>query len=546
MKINYRKSIIRIISLIIIILLIGIFIISCNESKSDDCEDDCLLEVADINITDIEKKELIKDEPIKVYLFFHHDCTLCDSLKQDLKNNIKDKLDLNINLITYDYNESLNDLSRIEEESGIKIVGSPILIIGKYILSGENEIKQKYVNAIIETAKTPVGFRQDWIEECTDDCQLEVVEATNNNSKLIYDEPVKLYYFYEEGCDYCYKLKQILQNEFTDKTDIKLDMKILDITKEIPKIEALRKKTGQDITGSPILIVGKYIMSGKTYINDHYNEYIYNVANTKPSKRVDLLKNLEEAKVNLPGLLFVITMGLADGINPCAFATIIFLISYLAYAKKTKRETLIIGSIYTGAVFITYFLVGFVFYGALSSFITSTSYRLISTIIKIVSIALVSVLAIVTLGDFIKALRGKAGEMTLTLSGKMKQRIHSIIRNKLKLRGIIISSLIIGIVVSFFELACTGQVYLPTILYIVNDESTGFISRSYGYLQLLIYNIAFIMPLLIIFLISYFGVSSKALQNILQKHTATIKFLLFLLFAGLTVYMVLAYFIFIP
>ena len=51
--------------------------------------------------------------------------------------------------------------------------------------------------------------------------------------------------------------------------------------------------------------------------------------------------------------------GLIDGVNPCAFATIIFLISMLAFLVQGKREMLTIGFGFTFAVFgiKTYFFV---------------------------------------------------------------------------------------------------------------------------------------------------------------------------------------------
>jgi hypothetical protein len=70
--------------------------------------------------------------------------------------------------------------------------------------------------------------------------------------------------------------------------------------------------------------------------------------------------------------------------------------------------------------------------------------------------------------------------------------------------------------------------------------------RFIALMKLLVYNIAFIIPLVAIFLISYFGVTSNALQKFLQKNTALIKFLLLLLFVGLSVYMILYYFVFVP
>ncbi|MGF1655598.1 MAG: hypothetical protein ACFCU3_01325 [Verrucomicrobiales bacterium] len=54
----------------------------------------------------------------------------------------------------------------------------------------------------------------------------------------------------------------------------------------------------------------------------------------------------------------VVAAGLLDGLNPCAFATIIFLLSYLQVARKSGREILQIGVAYILGVFCTYFALG--------------------------------------------------------------------------------------------------------------------------------------------------------------------------------------------
>jgi hypothetical protein len=54
----------------------------------------------------------------------------------------------------------------------------------------------------------------------------------------------------------------------------------------------------------------------------------------------------------------VLGAGLADGVNPCAFATIIFFLSYLQVARRTPREMLMVGAAFIFAVFLAYFLAG--------------------------------------------------------------------------------------------------------------------------------------------------------------------------------------------
>ncbi|MBR3732569.1 MAG: hypothetical protein IKN25_07945 [Spirochaetales bacterium] len=54
--------------------------------------------------------------------------------------------------------------------------------------------------------------------------------------------------------------------------------------------------------------------------------------------------------------------------------------------------------------------------------------------------------------------------------------------------------------------------------------------RSFGMFLLLIYNIGFIIPLLLVFILVYAGVSSKKLGDFFGKHLDIVKLLFFFLF----------------
>lgn len=96
-------------------------------------------------------------------------------------------------------------------------------------------------------------------------------------------------------------------------------------------------------------------------------------------------------------------------------------------------------------------------------------------------------------------------------------------------RGLLIGSLSVGFLVSILESLCTGQVYLPTIVFMT--RAPGMQPAAIGYL--LQYNMMFIVPLLTILAMTYFGVRSEALGNILHKPVALAKFGVAGLFAGL-------------
>ncbi|MGC9322902.1 MAG: cytochrome c biogenesis CcdA family protein, partial [Kosmotogaceae bacterium] len=58
------------------------------------------------------------------------------------------------------------------------------------------------------------------------------------------------------------------------------------------------------------------------------------------------------------GFLVVLGAGLIDGINPCAFVVLIFLVSYLYYVGRGRNEILIAGIFFAVGIFAAYLAMG--------------------------------------------------------------------------------------------------------------------------------------------------------------------------------------------
>jgi cytochrome c biogenesis protein CcdA len=54
-----------------------------------------------------------------------------------------------------------------------------------------------------------------------------------------------------------------------------------------------------------------------------------------------------------------------------------------------------------------------------------------------------------------------------------------------------------------------------------------------------VYNLGFIIPLVIVFIVTYSGISSKKITKLFQKRMGVVKLLLAALFIALALYMVL-------
>ena len=217
------------------------------------------------------------------------------------------------------------------------------------------------------------------------------------------------------------------------------------------------------------------------------------------------------------GWLAVVLAGLVDGLNPCAFATIIFFVSYLSLSGKKGKQILITGASFTIGVFIAYLLVGLGFYKVLDLISGWTS--IISKIVYIFTAALCLVLAVLSIRDFIKVRQGDLNDMALKLPEPLRKRINQTVREGRKASSYVIGAFVTGLLISLLELACTGQIYLPVIISMSSIPSM----RGQALLFLMLYNLMFIVPLIVVFILAFYGTTSKQFTEFLRKHAGAVK-----------------------
>jgi hypothetical protein len=123
--------------------------------------------------------------------------------------------------------------------------------------------------------------------------------------------------------------------------------------------------------------------------------------------------------------------------------------------------------------------------------------------------------------------------MSLTLPRGMQRLSHRTIRGLLGGPGFLGLAFVAGLAISLLELLCTGQVYVPTLMYVLSTETLR--GRAFGLLVL--YVSLFTMPVVALTLVAYRGVSSQKIASLARRHTATTKLALAVVFALLTVYL---------
>jgi hypothetical protein len=347
----------------------------------------------------------------------------------------------------------------------------------------------------------------------------------------------KLIVFSSPTCHECLKVKNEvmpeIEKEFKDMIQIEY-RDISNIDNYTFLLDLIEKHKAQVKIDLPVFYFAGKFLTAREGTRDNLVGLIagslerpYKV---KEALAVDLLKRFRSFKP-----LTIISAGLADGINPCAFTVIVFFISFLALQGYQRRELIFIGFSFIFAVFLTYILLGIGIFNFL--------YRLkgIWIIIKTVNIS-VGVFSIILGGlsiyDFLKFKKtAKTEDLILQLPETIKKRIHSLIgifyRKSKDARDVkphilrlILSAFITGFLVSLLEAGCTGQLYLPTIAFVLKISQLKL--QALGYL--ILYNIMFIAPLLIIFLFALLGVTSGQFSKFLKQHLAVVKLIMAVIF----------------
>jgi len=176
---------------------------------------------------------------------------------------------------------------------------------------------------------------------------------------------------------------------------------------------------------------------------------------------------------------------LVDSINPCAIAVLLILLTGLL-ATGGKKRALTAGLAFTVSIYIAYFLFGLGIFSAIQiSGLSRVFYEAVGILAVLVGLA--------NIKDFFWY--GGGGFVT-----EIPRRWRPTLKGILDRAMSPIGAFIAGFVVCLFELPCTGGPYL-FVLGLLAEKTT----RNAAIPLLLYYNVVFVLPLLIITGLFYFG-----------------------------------------
>lgn len=353
---------------------------------------------------------------------------------------------------------------------------------------------------------------------------------------------LKLQFFGSTTCGECLQIKEELLKPLgrTYSESLQIDFYDIESQKDFAMLVNLEKQNKiqnpcpQELFFPDTFLCGfeSIMQEGSALIKKHLSDRSLWGGETKikvvakESYREILTKRFQQFT-----FLGIFAAGLIDGVNPCAIATMIFLISFLAVKKYSRKEILAVGLCFTLSVFVTYLLLGV---GAFRVLTLLKSYYWISKVIKWSAVTFAGVVSLLSFKDaFSYQKSGETESIKLQLPKVIKLRIHKVISANLSGRQIAVGALVTGFLVTLLEAVCTGQVYLPTIVLMTRENGL----RLKGWLYLIFYNFLFVLPLLIIMVLAYFGLTWDRLSKMTKKHLTLIKILLGIVMLALALFL---------
>lgn len=223
------------------------------------------------------------------------------------------------------------------------------------------------------------------------------------------------------------------------------------------------------------------------------------------------------AQINLP---IIIGASLIDSINPCAFGVLIFLLTYLSAAARRKVHILSHGLIYILGVFITYLVAGLILLPIIKKL---GAFSVISYLV----IAAITILAgLLELKDFFWYGRG----ISLSIFPSEVERIKLYVK---KVGDSSITAFLLGVFVAIVELPCTGAAYLAVLALMSLSGLTVF---NIAFLS--IYNLIFVLPLIVILYLVYKESSTEKFEAWRQKHKGLMRLFIGLVLVALGFWMI--------
>ena len=321
--------------------------------------------------------------------------------------------------------------------------------------------------------------------------------------------------FYKDGCGGCGKIE-----EYIKKHNINIPVEKIEISKpeNADKFNQICDAMGINLMERKV----PYLHAdGDCYIGEkEIISYLESCKNSKTNeeKEACATEAKEEQKLTIP---ILIGAAIVDAVNPCAFAVLLILMSTVL-ASGQRKKALWAGIFFSLSIFLSYFLMGLGLYSVLASFTMS---NLFTKFIGLLAI----LIGAFNIKDYFWYGKFFLMEVPLSWRPKMKKIIQSVTSPG--------GAFLVGFVVSLFLLPCTSGPYVVIISMLGHKETYW-----NAFFLLLLYNIIFVFPMVLITIGSYFGMDVRKADRKRQRNLSNLHLAAGVIMIAMGIWILLGFF----
>ena len=314
---------------------------------------------------------------------------------------------------------------------------------------------------------------------------MSVIISSSVSAESAQSNIPEVHEFMRPGCIHCANIES-----FLDGISGKYDFRVIEYDISDPKNAELLQKFAIaydiEVQGVPTVFIGDQVFVGDAPLTRQAMESeIKNCIDKKCE-----LKNVDgKVPANLVTIPALLGAAAVDAINPCAFAVLIILLTtILSASKENRKKALLAGLVFSAAVYLSYFLMGLGLYSAVQvTGVTHTFYIVVSI--------LALVIGLFNIKDYFWYGKWFIMEVPRAWRPRMKILLKSVTS--------VPGAFFVGILVSLFLLPCSSGPYI-VVIGLLSKAAT----RAAAIPLLLLYNLIFILPMILITLAVYFGLTT--------------------------------------
>lgn len=324
---------------------------------------------------------------------------------------------------------------------------------------------------------------------------------------------VNLYFFWSARCPHCLEARPVVERMADELPWLSLQSRELTAHPEyLGEYAAMARIFGQEARSVPAFFYCDRMTVGFDSEAGMGAKIRRELEQCRQQLREGLLPGLkpgtENIEIPLLGTfsagkqsLLLVTLVIAglDAFNPCAFFVLLFLLSLLIHTRSRRRM------LFIGGVFILFSgLIYFLFMAAwLNLFLIVGMQRLFTAAAGMVAVAM----ALINIKDFFLPGYGPTLSIADTKKPGLFQRMRGLLQTG-NLPALTLGTITLAVAANSYELLCTSG--LPMVYSrILTLESLP--SGTY-YLYLLLYNVIYVVPLLLILLLFTFSLGQRKLK----------------------------------